>query len=228
MLWNDLGLAVIMLWWSSHLRTWWYPSDKASRTAGEVEEVNAEERTGRLGVTLDRLRECTLATLGSAMIISVLLLFFGAPLDDARAQTFLLAVHLALLLVFPVVHTFGIPSLYDQGILDRYRLTRLFCEYKAESPLERTIVYPVIGTLVGAWCGVLPIPLDWDRPWQSYPLTPTIGSILGFIIGGYASWLHSALEIMHQDERSGSITSATAPTSASTGKKKKSKKAKAT
>lgn len=24
-------------------------------------------------------------------------------------------------------------------------------------------------TLVGAWVGALPIPLDWDRPWQVSP-----------------------------------------------------------
>ena len=34
------------------------------------------------------------------------------------------------------------------------------------APLERATVYPVCGTIVGAWCGVIPMALDWDRPWQ--------------------------------------------------------------
>jgi hypothetical protein len=40
----------------------------------------------------------------------------------------LLAIHLSILLVFPIVDALGIPDLYASGTLDRYRLTRLFCE----------------------------------------------------------------------------------------------------
>jgi len=28
------------------------------------------------------------------------------------------------------------------------------------------MVYPAIGTVIGCWLGVIPIALDWDRPWQ--------------------------------------------------------------
>ena len=31
---------------------------------------------------------------------------------------------------------------------------------------ERAFVYPAIGAFLGAWAGVIPIGLDWDRPWQ--------------------------------------------------------------
>ena len=34
------------------------------------------------------------------------------------------------------------------------------------TPIERAMVYPAIGTVVGCWLGVIPIALDWDRPWQ--------------------------------------------------------------
>ncbi|WVR08696.1 hypothetical protein IAU60_005754 [Kwoniella sp. DSM 27419] len=64
---------------------------------------------------------------------------------------------------------------------------------RPETQLERALVYPVIGTLIGATVGVLPIPLDWDRPWQSYPLTISFASILGFVIGGFVSFVQSAL-----------------------------------
>ncbi|KAG1748211.1 hypothetical protein EDB19DRAFT_1905264 [Suillus lakei] len=29
----------------------------------------------------------------------------------------------------------------------------------------------------------LPIALDWDRPWQAWPLTPLFGGIAGYIVG---------------------------------------------
>lgn len=31
---------------------------------------------------------------------------------------------------------------------------------------ERAVAYPVFGTLCGCWIGVIPLALDWDRPWQ--------------------------------------------------------------
>ncbi|KAK6906320.1 hypothetical protein I203_100305 [Kwoniella mangroviensis CBS 8507] len=90
--------------------------------------------------------------------------------------------------------------------------THIYPHRRPETPLERALVYPVIGTLSGAWCGAIPIPLDWDRPWQNYPLTPTVGSILGFIVGGFVSWLHSALidtvdEVLQTKEQVGNTSS---------------------
>lgn len=32
--------------------------------------------------------------------------------------------------------------------------------------VERILVYQAIGTLFGSWVGIIPIALDWDRPWQ--------------------------------------------------------------
>ncbi len=34
---------------------------------------------------------------------------------------------------------------------------------------------------------------------QSYPLTLTVGSTLGFIVGGFASFAQSALEVLKRD-----------------------------
>lgn len=39
-------------------------------------------------------------------------------------------------------------------------------QYSLRTPLERATVYPVFGSLIGAWVGVIPMALDWDRPWQ--------------------------------------------------------------
>jgi phosphatidylinositol glycan class F len=93
--------------------------------------------------------------------------------------------------------------------------------------MERALVYPIVGTLVGAWAGAIPIPLDWDRPWQvsrvlqschlslvsavtrghlvdciqSYPLTLAFASLLGFIAGNYVSWAQSALDSIKDELR---------------------------
>ncbi|KAK7079573.1 hypothetical protein SK128_014755 [Halocaridina rubra] len=44
---------------------------------------------------------------------------------------------------------------------------------------EEDLDLQTIAIFVGAWLGALPIPLDWDRPWQAWPLTCCIGAIFG-------------------------------------------------
>lgn len=48
-------------------------------------------------------------------------------LDRHVSRTFLFAIHLSLLIVFPTVDALGIPDLYQGGTAERYRWTRLFC-----------------------------------------------------------------------------------------------------
>lgn len=40
-----------------------------------------------------------------------------------------------------------------------------------------------MGTMIGAWSGAVPIPLDWDRAWQAWPVTVVVGAYLGWAGG---------------------------------------------
>lgn len=46
-----------------------------------------------------------------------------------------------------------------------------------------------MGAFIGAWLGAVPIPLDWDREWQAWPITIVTGAYLGYglgkVIGGW-------------------------------------------
>ncbi|WWC98260.1 hypothetical protein V866_005151 [Kwoniella sp. B9012] len=183
----------------------WFVGDAAqSSSTDRPEYAFLTPLTSRPLVTM-RIGECSASTLVASVVLYVLINALGAPLDSHHLHTFLLSLHVAILTVWPTVHALGVPSIFDSGTYARFRMTRLFCEFRA-------LVYPVIGTLSGAWCGAIPIPLDWDRPWQSYPLTPTVGSILGFIVGGFVSWLHSALidtadEVLQTKKQAGDMSS---------------------
>lgn len=40
-----------------------------------------------------------------------------------------------------------------------------------------------VGCIVGAWLGAVPIPLDWDREWQKWPVTVVTGAYGGYVVG---------------------------------------------
>lgn len=40
-----------------------------------------------------------------------------------------------------------------------------------------------MGTILGAWLGAVPIPLDWDREWQAWPVTVVVGAYVGYAMG---------------------------------------------
>lgn len=82
------------------------------------------------------------------------------------------------------------------------------------NPIERAIVYPTFGTVVGSWLGIIPMALDWERPWQVYhilkyplpcfsnrfeqawPLTPAYGAILGYILASIAALTANAMDLV--------------------------------
>lgn len=43
-----------------------------------------------------------------------------------------------------------------------------------------------LGACVGAWLGAIPIPLDWDREWQKWPVTIVAGLYIGAVVGKLA------------------------------------------
>ena len=43
-----------------------------------------------------------------------------------------------------------------------------------------------VGSVLGAWLGAVPIPLDWDREWQKWPVTIVVGIYAGALVGNFA------------------------------------------
>jgi len=110
---------------------------------------------------------------------------FGAPLTTHVFQTVLFAFVVALLTAYTPAFVFGPPSWSSDtpSVVNRLAWTRLFAELSPRNAIEYAMVYPACGTLIGGWVGAIPIALDWDRPWQAWPLTPLFGCLGGYIIG---------------------------------------------
>jgi len=114
-------------------------------------------------------------------------------------HTALLAVMLAALTALPMGLRFG-------ARLDDW--VRVLLHLRVRDADECFLSSRVLGALLGSYVGALPIPLDWDRPWQvrgpsplsigcrhlmaccrcpveqQWPLTCVYGALAGHCVGG--------------------------------------------
>lgn len=127
---------------------------------------------------LDTLNMVVLATVVACVLsnaIFVILVLFGAPLYAHVKETYVLSYHLALIFVQPVLVLY---KLRFHEIAALFSLERI---YRAifSNPILSSSALGVLGT----WLGVIPIPLDWDRPWQQWPITLLAGGYGGAFAG---------------------------------------------
>jgi phosphatidylinositol glycan class F len=112
----------------------------------------------------------TLLTLIAIPAIFLLTILLGAPVTTHLLHTTLLAAHISLLSLFPL--------LYSRPLRRGYWLDIL----SGTAPLDE-VFGGFIGAMIGAWVGAVPIPLDWDRAWQAWPITVTAGAYGGWVVG---------------------------------------------
>ncbi|CAG8763510.1 7036_t:CDS:2, partial [Cetraspora pellucida] len=113
-------------------------------------------------------------TLFGAFMFHLIAVVFGAPVIDDVQNTWLFALYISLLAIYPPACAFK-----NQGPI----WARVFSDGSPESIPEKLIYYTTVATVVGAWLGAIVIPLDWDRPWQVWPIPCVIGGFVGHGIG---------------------------------------------
>ncbi|KAH8159761.1 hypothetical protein CIB48_g8487 [Xylaria polymorpha] len=106
----------------------------------------------------------------SAGALHVLLVLFGAPFLTHLPHTFLCSLHLSLLGLYPLFYTHGVAGRDWVEIV------------AARAPFDEAFG-GLVGAGVGAWVGAVPIPLDWDREWQKWPVTILCGIYAGYSLG---------------------------------------------
>ncbi|KAF3984995.1 hypothetical protein FT663_05468 [Candidozyma haemuli var. vulneris] len=127
----------------------------------------------------------TVASLLLANIVFVMVILMGAPLAKLVTETYVLSIHIALLAIQPVLVLFR---------LEYGQLRKFFTTDKVYSEvLSNTVLCSSFFALLGAWLGVIPIPLDWDRPWQQWPCTILTGAYIGGFIGHNVATIRSLL-----------------------------------
>ncbi|ODV84986.1 hypothetical protein CANARDRAFT_181267, partial [[Candida] arabinofermentans NRRL YB-2248] len=124
------------------------------------------------------LSVATVFTVASAIPLHLILVLLGAPIGSLTIETFYLSSHLSFLTTYPllIAYKFTSPNAGKKWL-------RLLT-FQVPEFYKNQIYMSVLGSLAGCWLGVMPIPLDWDRDWQAWPITLLVGGYFGSFVGG--------------------------------------------
>ncbi|KAI0672237.1 GPI biosynthesis protein family Pig-F-domain-containing protein [Trametes maxima] len=207
--WICAGASILQAWWAGWVRAWSLEQRNQAKSKGDAIPGNSEitrqklERRNQDDQRTAALGKAASFTLAASVVFHVVTVLFGAPMTSHLLHTYLTSLLLAVLTVFPPAYTLGPPSLGPDSpsLVSRLTWVRLFAELSPRSPLERALVYPAVGAVVGNWVGAIPIGLDWERPWQAWPLTPAFGAVGGYIVGSLVALVVSATFAFAQVDR---------------------------
>ncbi|KDN39815.1 hypothetical protein RSAG8_08607, partial [Rhizoctonia solani AG-8 WAC10335] len=198
--WLCAGSLVLIGWGAGSLRIWHKASEpdrpdsteQSNATSGAPEKIVLGTQVKRppIPARILAFQDAAIAVAFSSPLVFALLVLFGAPMSSHLVPTTFLAILLSILTVWTPAYTFGLPSITSQTLKAEERRQKwigMFVEFSARSPVDRAIVFPAIGAIIGCWIGALPMPLDWDRPWQAWPLTSAYMAVIGHLIGSGAS-----------------------------------------
>ncbi|KAN0139383.1 GPI biosynthesis protein family Pig-F domain containing protein [Lactarius tabidus] len=181
--WACFGAALFVSLWAGSLRRWVHDGTLGSRSIQLRLQGDPHKRRD--------IWNAFVFTGYTALALHVVIILFGAPFVRYVPHTAFLSLLLAIYTVLPPAYALGPPRLglpllsasANSAIVQNDLWIRIFIERKTKKPAERSLLYPTYGAYLGAWFGVIPIGLDWDRPWQAYPLTPAAGASLGYMAG---------------------------------------------
>lgn len=139
------------------------PGEKKSRVPGRLEK-------GLNSKIVPAFLSLLLSALAATPLLTSTLVLFGAPVTTHHLHTLLAGAHIALLSTLPLVYVHGV-----NGETWRQIVALLL-------PIDE-VYGGLIGTVLGAWLGAVPIPLDWDREWQKWPVTIVTGAYIGYAVG---------------------------------------------
>lgn len=103
-------------------------------------------------------------------IYFMMAILYGAEIFTKHEESLMLSSLLSVLTVFPVCLNLG-----------SHAFLPLLLGVKPSNKLEMLLAQNMYLTLGGAWLGAMVIPLDWDRPWQAWPIPCSLGAMAGFI-----------------------------------------------
>ncbi|XP_017910680.1 PREDICTED: phosphatidylinositol-glycan biosynthesis class F protein isoform X1 [Capra hircus] len=166
-----------------------------------VMKPNVSSKRSSLSYKVTRFLKCCIYFLTSCFFFHVIFVLYGAPLIELALETFSLAVILSTFTTVPCLCLLG-PNLKawlrifsrngrkkhrtceENGTEAQHSETSSVTHHKrVTSVWENSLQITTISSFVGIWLGAFPIPLDWGRPWQEWPISCTLGATFGYVAG---------------------------------------------
>ncbi|KAJ2081906.1 hypothetical protein H4R24_002002 [Coemansia sp. RSA 988] len=145
-------------------------------TFGDIYCFRIRDRAARktsIGSRIKNVLNMGLATILAAVVIAVVFILFGAPIASKHGETFMAALNVALLAVTPAILTL-------KANVGSWQRALLSAENKTVSEKWAAGFFWI--TIGFAWSSAYYIPLDWDRPWQKWPIPTVFGAFMGNLI----------------------------------------------
>ncbi|NWR51929.1 PIGF protein, partial [Regulus satrapa] len=122
-----------------------------------VLKTNQSPKRRSFGHKISRFLKCCIYFFMSCILFHAIIVLYGAPLIESVTETFLFAVLLSTFTTLQCLCLLG-PNIQAW--------IRVFSKNGATSIWESSLQITSVCSILGAWFGAFPIPLDWDRPWQ--------------------------------------------------------------
>ncbi|KAB8338763.1 hypothetical protein FH972_021708 [Carpinus fangiana] len=142
----------------------------AKRKPGRKTSPSRSSPANLLSKVFPAILSALLALTVGAPLLTAFLVLHGAPVTTHIPHTALAGAHFALLATLPLFYSHGVSA-------PRWRALAGLA-----APVDE-VFGAALGACVGAWLGAVPIPLDWDREWQKWPVTIVAGMYGGWAVG---------------------------------------------
>lgn len=140
-------------------------------------DTNMKRKKGfSLKIKLKEIFKSAYVFIGAAALFYMLAVLFGAPLFLEYEKTLTFAVLLSTLAILPSCLNLGADN--TVALITGVKVTA----YMSDMMLKNLQL-----TLIGAWLGAVVIPLDWDRPWQVWPIPCCTGAVIGCAVANIVS-----------------------------------------
>lgn len=120
------------------------------------------------------------------IVFYILAVLFGAPVFSSHYKTFSFAFLLSILTILPCCLYLGPDSVPT--------LIMSLTSFEGSEIYEK-FLFNIRLTVFGAWLGAVLIPLDWDKPYQEWPIPCSLGAMAGYFVSNFISFLSYSFSV---------------------------------
>ncbi|XP_012260408.1 phosphatidylinositol-glycan biosynthesis class F protein [Athalia rosae] len=144
---------------------------------GKIDTKSAPTRVKRtFGKRLKGILKFLISFVITAFVYYIIVILFGCPLLTHHEETIMLTTTLTSLTLIPASLHLGI----DESVA---LLTG--APLQTSNVIVEAVQRNIKATLLGTWIGATVIPLDWNKPWQTWPIPCIIGALLGYMVAHF-------------------------------------------